>query len=110
MRDEVEAIVRGHVDAQGPGVAVAVARDGEVIHCGGYGLANLEWGQTIGTDTVFGIGSLTKPFTAMAILLLERKGRLRLDDEIGAHLSSYDTHGAAITLAHLLTHTSGIPN
>lgn len=111
LRDaRIEAIVREAVEARGPGVAVAVTRAGDVIHRAGYGLADLEWSIPIGTDTVLGLGSLTKPFTASAILLLERNGKLRLDEAVDAYLLGYPMHGARITLRHLLTHTSGIPN
>lgn len=113
MYDETEAIetiVNARIDPLGPGVAVAVVKDGEVMHRKGYGLASLEWGCAIAPDTVFQIGSLTKPFTATAILLLEQEGKLRLSDPITAYLPDYPTHGQTITLTHLLTHTSGIPN
>jgi CubicO group peptidase (beta-lactamase class C family) len=108
--DAIDEIVRERIAPDGPGVAVAVTRDGRLIHSQGYGMAQLEWRQPISPDTVFGIGSLSKPFTATAILLLRAEGKLRLDDPITAHLPDYDTHGQAITIAHLLTHTSGIPN
>jgi hypothetical protein len=65
---EIGAIVNTRSDPQGPGVAVAVVRGGQVIHCKGYGVAQMEWGQPITPDTVFGIGSVTKSFTATAIL------------------------------------------
>jgi CubicO group peptidase (beta-lactamase class C family) len=110
MQDDVDVMAREQVDAAGPGAAVAVVLGGETVHRAGYGMASLEWGRPIAPDTVFGVGSLTKPFTATAILLLEREGRLRLDDEIDVYLPGYDTHGAAITLRHLLAHTSGVPN
>jgi CubicO group peptidase (beta-lactamase class C family) len=108
--DAIDEIVRERIATDGPGVAVAVTRDGRLIHSQGYGMAQLEWRQPISPDTVFGIGSLSKPFTATAILLLRAEGKLRLDDPITAHLPDYDTHGQTITIAHLLTHTSGIPN
>jgi CubicO group peptidase (beta-lactamase class C family) len=108
--DEIDAIVNARIDPQGPGVAVAVVRGGEVIHSNGYGMAQLEWRQPITPDTVFGIGSVTKPFTATAILLLRAEGKLRLGDPITAYLPDYDMRGQTITLAHLLSHTSGIPN
>lgn len=106
----IDAIVRQAVAADGPGAAVAVVRAGEVVHRAGYGLAHLEWGIALGTDTVLGLGSLTKPFTATAILLLEDEGALRLDDAVDAYLPGYAMHGERITLWHLLTHTSGIAN
>lgn len=108
--DAIDEIVRATVAADGPGVAVAVVREGTVLHRAGYGLAELEWAASVAPDTVFGLGSLTKPFTASALLLLERDGALRLDDAITDHLPGYDMHSARITLRHLLTHTSGIPN
>ncbi|HZC08301.1 MAG TPA: serine hydrolase domain-containing protein [Ktedonobacterales bacterium] len=108
--DEIDAIVNARIGAQDPGVAVAVTHGGQLIHCQGYGMAQLEWSQAISPNTVFGIGSITKPFTATAILLLRAEGKLRLDDDITAHLPDYDMHSETITIAHLLTHTSGIPN
>ena len=107
---EIDAIVRERIGPDGPGVAVAVTRAGRLIHSQGYGMAQLEWGQPITPDTVFGIGSLSKPFTATAILLLRAEDKLALDDPITRFLPDYDTHGQTITIAHLLTHTSGIPN
>jgi CubicO group peptidase (beta-lactamase class C family) len=106
----IDAIIWERVPADGPGVAVAVVRDGETIYRGGCGFANLEWRQPIAPDTLFGLGSVTKPFTAQAVLLLEQQGKLRLDDEITRYLSDAPTHGREITIAHLLTHTSGIAN
>ncbi|MGH2502438.1 MAG: serine hydrolase domain-containing protein [Ktedonobacterales bacterium] len=108
--DAIDEIVRERIAPDGPGVAVAVTRDGRLIHSRGYGMAQLEWGQPITPDTVFGIGSLSKPLTATAILLLRAEGKLQLDDPITAHLPDYDMRGQTITIAHLLTHTSGIPN
>lgn len=107
---EIDAIVRERIAPDGPGVAVAVTRAGRLIHSQGYGMAQVEWGQPITPDTVFGIGSLSKPFTATAILLLRAEGKLALDDPITRFLPDYDTHGQTITIHHLLTHTSGIPN
>jgi CubicO group peptidase (beta-lactamase class C family) len=89
---------------------VAVIRPGETIYKSGYGYANLEWRQPTGPETVLGLGSVTKPFTAQAVMLLEQQGKLRLDDEITEYLPDAPTHGREITIAHLLTHTSGIAN
>ena len=108
--DILDRIIQERIPPGGPGVAVAVTRAGQAIHSAGYGMASLEWSQPISSDTVFGIGSTTKPFTATAILLLERDGSLSTTAPITDYLPDYDTHGATITLTHLLTHTSGIPN
>ena len=110
MLAEIDAIVEQRIEREGPGVAVAVVKGGETLHARGYGYANLEWRQPIAPDTVFGIGSLTKPFTATALLLLERDGTLRLDDPITAYLPDYPMGERTVTIAHLLSHRSGIAN
>jgi CubicO group peptidase (beta-lactamase class C family) len=91
-----------------PGVAVVIVKDGEVVFRKGYGMANLELGVTIEPDMVFRIGSVTKQFTAVAILMLVEQGKLSLDDSISRFLPDYPTHNYLITVKHLLTHTSGI--
>ncbi len=91
-----------------PGAAVIVVKDGKVIFRKGYGLANLELGVKIEPDMIFRIGSITKQFTAIAILMLAEQGKLSLEDEIIKFLPDYPTQGHRITIEHLLTHTSGI--
>ena len=108
--ESLDRIVEERIPRDGPGAAVAVIQDGQVIHSAGYGMASLEWSQPISPNTVFGIGSTTKPFTATAIMLLERDRLLSTAAPITDYLPDYNTHGATITLTHLLTHTSGIPN
>ena len=93
-----------------PGAAVLVVKDGKTVLRKGYGLANVELGVPIQPDMVFEIGSVTKQFTAAAILMLAERGLLSVDDEITKHLPDYPTHGQRITIDHLLTHTSGIPS
>lgn len=108
MLTEIDQMIRQEIDLQGPGVAIAVVKDGQPAHVEGYGLANLEWQCPIRPSTVFRLASITKQFTATAILLLERQGKLRIDAPITTYLPDYPTHGRLITLAHLLNHTSGI--
>lgn len=107
---EVDALLRAQIGSHEPGVAVALLKEDHIVHCQGYGLANLEWEQPVTPHTVFGLGSLTKPFTATAIMLLERQGKLRLNDPIQQYLLDYPISQHTVTLMHLLTHTSGIPN
>jgi CubicO group peptidase (beta-lactamase class C family) len=85
-----------------------VARGGEVILEGGYGLADREAGTPVTPETVFDIGSITKQFTAAAILKLEDEGRLSTDDPIGRWLPDVPADRAGITIHHLLTHSSGL--
>jgi CubicO group peptidase (beta-lactamase class C family) len=108
MLAEVNHIVHQEIDLQGPGAAIGVVKDGEPVHIEGYGIANLEWGCPIRPDTVFRLASITKQFTATAIMLLERQKKLRIDDSITSYLPDYPTHDRTITIAHLLSHTSGI--
>jgi len=91
-----------------PGGAVLVKKQGKVILQKGYGLANLELNVPIEPDMIFRIGSITKQFTGVAILMLAEEGKLSLQDEITRFLPDYPTQGKKITIEHLLTHTSGI--
>jgi len=93
-----------------PGAAVIVVDGGKTIFRKGYGIANLEHGIPVTPETVFAIGSMTKQVTAVATLLLVEDGKLSLGDPIGKYLPAYATHRDSITVEHLLTHTSGIPD
>ena len=75
-----------------------------------YGSANLEWDIANSTDTKFRIGSVTKQFTAAAILMLQERGKLDINEKVGAYWADAPDRWGAITLRHLLNHTSGIPN
>lgn len=90
------------------GVSVAVVWRGETVVARGYGLADVAGRVPVDADTVFRIGSITKQFTAAAILQLAEQHRLSLDDDVTRYLPDYPTHGHAIRLRELLTHTSGI--
>jgi CubicO group peptidase (beta-lactamase class C family) len=91
------------------GFSVAVARKGTVVFADGFGFADLQGEVPASADTVYGIGSITKQFTAAAMLRLQEHGRLALDDDIGMYLPGYPSHGQPITIRQILTHTSGIP-
>ncbi len=90
--------------------AVLVARGDEVILSKGYGFANLEWNIPNTPTTKFRLGSVTKQFTAAAILLLTEQGKLALEDNVKKHWPGAPAAWDAITIFQLLTHTSGIPN
>ncbi len=91
-----------------PGISVVVVRDGNVVFRNGYGMANVELGIAIKPEMVFRLGSITKQFTAVAILMLLERGKLALTDRITKFIPRYPTQGHKITIEHLLTHTSGI--
>jgi CubicO group peptidase (beta-lactamase class C family) len=94
----------------GPGAAVIVVRDGDVVFRGASGMADLELGVSLAADHVFRLGSITKQFTAAGIMILEERGKLSVSDDIHKYLPDYPTQGHTITIEHLLTHTSGIFN
>ncbi len=108
MSPNLDAIASSSYPANEPGAAVVVMKDGAVLLRKGYGLADLEQGIPIEPEMVFRIGSVTKQFTAAAILLLEQEGKLSVKDDLRKHLPDYPTSGRVITIEHLLTHTSGI--
>jgi CubicO group peptidase (beta-lactamase class C family) len=91
-----------------PGCALGVSRNGRVIYESGYGMANLETGTPITPASIFHVASISKQFTAMAIMLLARDGKLSIDDDIRKHLPEIRDYGTKITIRHLLTHTSGL--
>ena len=91
-----------------PGAAVAVIDRGRVAFLRTYGLADLETGARVTESTNFRLASLTKPFTALAVLLLIRDGRLTLDERVADLLPDFPAYGREIRIRHLLTHTSGL--
>jgi CubicO group peptidase (beta-lactamase class C family) len=90
--------------------AVLVAREGKIVLNSGYGFANLEWSIPNAPTTKFRLGSITKQFTAASVLLLEERGKLKLEDKVKKHLPDAPAAWDKITVFHLLTHTSGIPS
>jgi CubicO group peptidase (beta-lactamase class C family) len=104
----VDAIFARFSGQATPGCAVGVARNGETILRRGYGSADLEHAVEITPDTVFEAGSVSKQFTAAAILLLVEEGKLRLTDDVRAYVPELPDYGAKITIDHLLNHTSGL--
>lgn len=85
-----------------------MARADTILFAEGFGLANVELRVPVSKDTVFRIGSITKEFTAAAVLLLVEDGRLKLDASICDYLPDYPEHARLITIKHLLQHTSGL--
>jgi CubicO group peptidase (beta-lactamase class C family) len=107
----IDEFVRGEMKRQHiPGVAIAVVRGSDVVRLQGYGSANVELNVPVSADTIFQSGSMGKQFTAAAIMLLVQDGKLKLDDPIVKHFPGTPPAFRAITVRHLLTHTSGIPD
>ena len=91
-----------------PGLSIAVVKNGKIIKSKGYGLANIELNVSAQPKTVYPIFSMTKQFTAAAIMLLVEEGKISLDDNINKYILGLPFLWSAITVRHLLTHTSGI--
>lgn len=105
-----DKILAEQFKANEPGATALVARKGEIIYKNAFGMANLELNVPMRVDNVFRIGSITKQFTAVAILQLMEQGKLSLRDDLTKFIPDYPTQGNKITIEHLLTHTSGIAN
>ncbi len=91
-----------------PGAVVLVTKDGRPLLRKAYGMASLELGVPMEPGHILRIGSMTKQFTAAAILMLMERGKLRLDDPISKLLPDFPLQGRTVTVEHLLTHTSGL--
>lgn len=106
--DPIDSLFAAFENPGMPGASVVVIRDGKVIVRRSYGLADADSGTPITPATNFRLASLSKAFTAAAVLLHVADGRISLDDPASKHLPELPSHARAITLRHLLTHTSGI--
>ena len=106
----MDEVVRSYVNAKQFMGSVLVARDGKVILSKGYGSANLEWDVPNSPSAKFRLGSITKQFTAACILLLEERGKLKVEDPVKKYMPDAPAAWDKITIFNLLTHTSGIPS
>lgn len=103
-----EAILAQEFGTYQSGATAIVTKNGEILYRGAIGMADIASGVKASPEHVFRIGSITKQFTAVAILQLEEQGRLSVSDAITNYIPDYPTQGHHITIEHLLTHTSGI--
>ncbi len=106
----VDSIMAEYAALDGPGAAVLVARQGEPLVMKGYGLAELETARAVTPTTNFRLASLTKQFTATAILILRGEGLLSLDDPIVRYLPELPAYANNVTVQQLLQHISGLPD
>ncbi len=112
MKDFIEGYVPEVMrEARVPGMSIAVLKEGEVVYAEGFGARDVEKGLPATPDTLYGIGSCTKSFVATAVMQLVERGMLRLDDPVAKHIPfELGLPGKPITVHHLLTHSSGLPN
>lgn len=105
---KLDALFKTHYKATDPGATVIVVKDGKTVFRKAYGAANLDSKTALTPGTVLRLGSITKQFTAVAILMLADESKLALNDPVTRFFPDYPTGGKVITVEHLLTHTSGI--
>ncbi len=110
LASQVEAYMTARVRRDRFSGSVLIARAGKVLFCRGYGLANREHEVPCTPQTKYRLGSITKQFTAMAILILQEQGKLSISDPVKKHVPQAPQSWDGITIHQLLTHTSGIPN
>ena len=91
-----------------PGCAVGVSRHGRTVLAKAYGMANLEYDVPLTTESIIEAGSVSKQFTAAAILLLAQRGKLSIDDPVRKHIPELPDYGARLTIRHMMNHTSGL--
>lgn len=109
LSSRVDALFEGKIGKDTPGAAVLIARDGTRLLEKGYGLAQVEARIPVSCDTRFRIGSITKQFTAAAVLKLQEQGKLSIGDTISKYIQDWPK-GGEVTLRHLLNHSSGVHN
>jgi len=107
---DIDAIFAPLADAKSPGIGVLVRQNGRSVFTRGYGVRDLRTLTRIDARTNFRLASFTKQFTAMAISLLVHDGKLRYDERLTEIFPEFPAYGQAITLRHLLAHTSGLPD
>lgn len=105
---KIDQLLNEKFKANTTGAAVLITQKGKTTYRKAFGLSNLELNVKMKPENVFEIGSMTKQFTAVSILMLVEQGKISLQDEITKFIPDYPTHGQKITVHHLLNHTSGI--
>jgi N-acyl-D-amino-acid deacylase len=108
--EQVAALFVDYSVGDSPGAAVVVIEDGEILFEGGFGLADLETQTPITPQSAFRLASVSKQFTAMAIMILADRGQLEFDDGLVDHLPELERFGDEITLRDLMTHLGGLPD
>ena len=107
---QYQEILNENLAENEPGVSVIISKNGKVLFKGARGLANLEHNIALNEQSVLRLGSISKQFTAAAIMMLQEQGKLAVTDDIHKYVASFPTEGNLVTIENLLTHTSGIAN
>jgi len=107
---KIDEIVSRYVSDNTPGLSLLVGHKGKILLKKGYGLADVEKGIPLDPDKAFFIASISKQFTTMAIMMLKERGLLNYDEPIGKYFHDFPPYKDKVTIRHLMTHTSGIPD
>jgi len=107
---EIDEIFDSFITDDSPGGAVIVIEEGKVIYKAAYGLADIKKKTPLNTKNIFHLGSTGKQFTALAVMMLAEKGKLKYDDPVGKYLPQLNRFGNKLTVRRMLHHTSGIPD
>ena len=108
LTDKVDKIFARWDSSDSPGCALAVIKDGHIVYKHSYGMADLDHNVPISPVSIFHVASISKQFTAAAIVLLAQEGKLSLDDEARKYIPELPDFGEPITIQHLIHHTSGL--
>lgn len=107
---KIDELIKQKLTSVAPGCVILIAKKGQIIYKNAFGLANLQAKIPMQNDMIFRIGSITKQYTAIAILQLVEQGKLSLQDTIQKYVKEFPTKRYPVTIENLLTQTSGIPN
>lgn len=108
LQQQVDQVFRPWDSTVSPGCALSVIQDGQIVYKRGYGMADLDHDIPITPETVFHVASISKQFTAAAIVLLAQEGKLSLDDDVRSYIPELPDFGVRMTIRHLVHHTSGL--
>jgi CubicO group peptidase (beta-lactamase class C family) len=108
LHQQVDKVFAKWDSTVSPGCALSVIKDGQIIYKRGYGMADLDHDIPITPETVFHVASISKQFTAGAIILLAQEGKISLDDDVRKYITELPDFGVRITIRHLIHHTSGL--
>ena len=110
QQNNFDAILQCHNSTDAPGMAVRLEQSGKKIYSGAIGVANIETRRALRVDDIFQIGSVTKTFTAAAILKLSEENKLSLQDTLGKFIPDINSEYKHLTIDRILSHTSGLPD
>jgi len=108
LAKSIDSLVAPQFEGNQPGISILIGKKGQVVYKKAFGSANIELNTPMQPGMVFRIGSITKQFTAVAILQLVEQGKISLQDSVQKYIKDFPSKGYTITIENLLTHTSGI--